>query len=143
LRLVAIDKSNWEEAATLEVREDQKGFVASNLKTIAESQFYPWAERRAIHHDATMVGLMVFGRDPDDGKYWLFRFMIGAEHQSKGYGRQALLELLTYLRTLPDCTGITVGYQPDNLVAERLYLSVGFVKGDPAPWGESTARYVL
>ena len=143
MKLVALDKSNWEEAAKLEVREDQKSFVASNLKTIAETQFYPWAYRMCAYDGETMVGFMAFGKDPDEGKYWLFRFMIGEQHQGKGFGRASLNALIDFLKALPDCAGVTVGYQPDNQVAERLYLSVGFVKGDPAPWGESTARIVF
>ncbi|HDR7707995.1 TPA: GNAT family N-acetyltransferase, partial [Bacillus thuringiensis] len=37
--LKAIDKSNWEEAITLSVTEEQQTFIASNLYSIAEVQF--------------------------------------------------------------------------------------------------------
>ncbi len=140
MKLVAIDKSNWEEAAKLRVREDQKGFVTENVWSIAESQFHPWTRPYAIYDGGTMVGFLVYGRDPSDGNYWLYRFMIDQAFQGKGFGKVALKFLLNHLRKLPDCAGITVGYQPDNLVAERLYLGTGFKKGPPAPWGESTAR---
>jgi diamine N-acetyltransferase len=97
----------------------------------------------AIVDDKTMVGFLVYGRDPADGKYWLYRFMIDREHQRKGLGRAALELLLEQLRALPDCDSLTVGYQPDNLIAERLYLSAGFVKRERASWGESTARFTF
>lgn len=135
-----ITKENWEVAAKLEVREDQEGFVASNLHAIAEAQFYPWTRPMAIYHGGRMVGFLVYGRDPADGTYWLYRFMIDRRHQGRGYGKQALAGLIAMLRREPGCVGISVGYQPDNVAAERLYLSAGFVKGEPAPWGESTAH---
>jgi len=34
-----VTKDNWRELIKLQVRDDQKGFVASNVKSIAESQF--------------------------------------------------------------------------------------------------------
>jgi diamine N-acetyltransferase len=138
-----ITKENWERAAELEVREDQRGFVVPNLRAIAEAQFYPWTRPMAIYSGVVTVGFLVYGRDPADGEYWLYRFMIDRNQQRKGYGRQALAALIAHLRTLPDCSGVSVGYQPDNLAAEQLYLSAGFVKGDLAPWGESTARFSL
>ena len=72
-----------------------------------------------------MVGFLVYGKDPADGRYWLYRFMIDRRHQGKGYGKAALQKLIEHLRALPDCAAITVGYQPENLVAERLYLLPG------------------
>lgn len=135
-----ITKANWESAAKLEVREDQRDFVVPNVWSIAESQFHPWTRPMAIYDGETMVGFLVFGRDPADGEYWLYRFMIDRRQQGKGFGRAALDALIAHLRTLADCRSLTVGYQPDNIAAERLYLSAGFVKGEPAPWGESTAH---
>jgi diamine N-acetyltransferase len=135
-----ITKENWETAAKLEVREDQQGYVAPNVWSIAESQFHPWIRPMAIYNGGTMVGFLVYGRDPADGEYWLYRYMIDRRFQGQGLGKAALQALIAHLRSLPDCDSVTVGYQPENLVAERLYLGFGFEKGDPAPWGESTAR---
>jgi diamine N-acetyltransferase len=135
-----ITRDNWETAAKLEVRKDQAGFVMPNIWSIAESQFHPWTRPMGIYDGGTMVGFLVYGKDPDDGRHWLYRYMIDQRHQGKGYGSAGLRALIEQLRMMSGCTGISVGYQPDNLVAERLYLGVGFVKGPPAPWGESTAR---
>jgi len=135
-----ITKDNWEAAANLEVREDQREFITPNVWSIAEAQYYPWTRPLAIYDGRVMVGFLVYGKDPQDDQYWLYRFMIDRRHQGKGLGKAALLALIERLRSLPDCTGITVGYQSENLAAERLYFSTGFEKGPPAPWGESTAR---
>jgi diamine N-acetyltransferase len=141
LQLIEITKENWEEAAKLTVREDQSDFITTNVWSIAESQYYPWTHPLGIVVDGRMIGFLVYGRRSGDGSWWLYRFMIERDSQGKGYGRAALELLLTKLRAQSDFDGITVGYSPENEVAERLYLRAGFVPGPPAPWGESTARY--
>lgn len=143
MELISIDKRNWEEAAKLEVRDDQASFVLPNVWSIAEAQFYPWIEPYAIFDGNQMVGFLVYGRDPSDGRYWLYRFMIDRHFQGRGFGTRALTTLLERLRALPDCRAVSVGFQADNLAAERLYLAAGFVKGPPAPWGEETATFVF
>jgi diamine N-acetyltransferase len=138
-----ITKDNWEEAAGLQVREDQADFVAPNAWSIAESKFYPALQPMAICDDETMVGFLMYGVDPQDGQYWLYRFMIDRRYQRRGLGRAGLARLIDLLGRTPGCTGLNVGYDPKNLVAERLYLNAGFVRTGLAPWGELTARHSL
>jgi diamine N-acetyltransferase len=138
-----ITKDNWEEAAGLRVREDQSDFVAPNVWSIAESKFYPALQLMAIVDDDTAVGFLMYGIDPQDGQYWLYRFMIDQRYQGRGLGRVALARLIDLLRRTPGCTALNVGYDPANAVAERLYLSAGFEKTGLAPWGELTARLFL
>jgi diamine N-acetyltransferase len=143
VHLIPITKSNWEIAAKLEVREDQTRFVASNVWTIAETRWYPWTELRGIYDDGEMVGFLAYGRDPADGEFWLYRLMVDRNVQGRGFGRAGLLALIEDLRLDETCLRLTVGYEPDNVPAEQLYLSVGFVRGEPAPWGESTANLTI
>jgi diamine N-acetyltransferase len=135
-----ITGDNWEEAAGLSVRDDQANFVAPNIWSIAESKFYDALQPMAIYDDETMVGFLMYGRDPQDGQYWLYRLMIDRQYQRLGYGRAALARLIDLLRRTPGCTAVNVGYDPVNSPAEDLYLSAGFEKTGPAPWGELTAR---
>ncbi len=138
--LRSITKRNWEEVARLSVREDQADFVAPNAWSIAESKFYDALQPMGIYDDETMVGFLMYGRDPQDGQYWLYRLMIDQRYQSRGLGRAALTRLIDLLRRTPGCRGVNVGYDPGNTAAERLYLSVGFEKTGLASWGELTAR---
>jgi diamine N-acetyltransferase len=69
--------------------------------------------------------------------------MIDGRYQGRGFGRTALARLIDLLRRTPGCTALNVGYDPANVVAERLYLSAGFEKTGLAPWGELTARLFL
>ena len=138
--LTELTKDNWEAVARTKVRPDQENYVASNLHTIAESQFYPWIRRRVIRSDGFTAGFFAYGRDPETGEHWLHRFMVGAEHQGKGIGREALRQLVEEWQADPECAVVHVSYEPDNTVAERLYVSFGFVPGEIAEWGERVAR---
>jgi diamine N-acetyltransferase len=135
-----ITRDNWEETAGLNVREDQSDFVAPNAWSIAESKFYPALQPTAIYDDETIVGFLMYGIDPQDRQFWLYRFMIDHQYQGRGLGRAALARLIDLLRRTPGCAGLNVGYDPANVVAEQLYLSAGFVETGTASWGELTAR---
>lgn len=129
----------WEEAARLEVLPEQGDFIASNLWSIAELQFYPTLRGFTIHAAGEMVGFLVWGISPDDNRPWLYRFMIDRRFQGRGYGRAALQRFLTHARE-QGAAEMNVGYHHDNSVAERLYLSAGFAPQGTAPWGELMAR---
>lgn len=143
LRLVDLTKHNWEQVAALSVAPGQEHFVATNLKTIAETQFEPSAVRKVIMKGDTPIGLAVYAADPDDNELWLWRFMIAGSEQGKGYGRAVLEMLIKEWRAIPGCKRVFVGYKPENTVAERLYASVGFVPDRMAEWGEQIARLDL
>lgn len=133
---------NWEDAARLEVDASQTEYIETNLWSIAELQFYPSLSGNVIVARGTVVGFLVWGLSPSDRRPWLYRFMIDRHHQRKGYGRAALGLLLAQLRRqgLPE---LNVGYHRDNVVAARLYQSVGFVPQGLAPWGELMASIQL
>lgn len=142
VELRPITAANWEEAARLAVEPTQSEFIESNLWSIAELQFYPSLSGYAIFARRTMVGFLVWGLSPEDGRPWLYRFMIDRQHQRLGYGRAALLRLLDDLRKqgLPE---LNVGYHRDNHAAAHLYHSVGFEPRGLASWGELMSRIDL
>ena len=79
-----------------------------------------------------MVGFLMYGRDPEDGRYWIIRLMVDHNHQGKGYGRAALRQAIDLIRSKPDCSDdLSIGFKPDNKVAETLYTSLGF-ETDPS-----------
>jgi diamine N-acetyltransferase len=139
IELRPINRTNWEEAARLEVAADQSDFIEPNIWSIAESCFYDALTALAIYEGQTLVGFLMWGFSPDDGRPWLYRFMIDRRHQQKGLGKAALALLIRELRNqgIPE---LNVGYHRDNAVAEQLYLQAGFQKSGLAPWGELMAR---
>ena len=142
VELRPLTKQNWEAAANLTLADDQREFIAENVWTIAETQFFPWVERRVIVVGDEVVGLAAYGRDHDGGAWWLYRFMVGAAHQRRGYGRAALAALVAEWRARK-VARVTVGFHQRNAVAERLYQTAGFVPGPDAEWGEKTATLTL
>jgi diamine N-acetyltransferase len=137
--LVELTKENWEAVARLDVLPHQQNFVANNLWTIAESQFYPWASRRVILAHGRIVGFAVYGTMPDDSELWLHRFMVAGSEQNSGIGRAALRLLIDEWKQIPDLRIVKLSYEPANEIAERLYVSEGFIPGEIAEWGERIA----
>lgn len=138
-----ITKDNWEECIDLKVHEDQRRFIASNLYSIAQVQFLHKFEAMAIYVDDTMVGFTLFGLDEDDNNYWIYRIMTDEKYQGKGYGPKALQEIIHCLSVKADCKEIVLGYHPENIGAERMYLKAGFQASGIAPWGEKLVRFKL
>jgi len=83
IKLRAIDQDNWKECIGLQVNDNQKTFVATNVFSLAEVSFYPTYTALAIYKDDAMVGFLLYGKDPDDGKYWIPRLMIDKRYQGK------------------------------------------------------------
>ncbi|XEC96613.1 GNAT family N-acetyltransferase [Paenibacillus tarimensis] len=142
ITLKTIDKSNWEECIQLKPRFEQVKFIASNLYSIAEAQFLDGFTTKAIYFDGTMVGFTMFGLDPDDGNYWIYRFMIDGRFQGRGYGYLAIQLVIGEINKRQDRTAVLMlGYKPDNEQARRLYAKAGFQEEGIAPWGEMLAKY--
>lgn len=52
--------------------------------------------------------------------------MIDEKYQGKGYGRAAALEVIKRLRQNENCKEIYLSCNPENIIAEKLYKSIGF-----------------
>lgn len=143
--LQTIDKSNWEEAIKLSVNEEQKKFIASNLYSLAEVQFLDNFYAKGIYLDNKMIGFTMFGIDPDDGNYWIYRLMIDKEFQGKGIGLQSIHQIIEEIRRINDTNIplIMIGYNPDNVAAKITYKKAGFIEAELSSWGEQLAKYSL
>ncbi len=137
-----ITVQNWETAASLEVDEHQRGFIRSNAWSIAESLYYPELKPFGIYRGGTMVGFLMYGSAQQDGSAWIFRIMIDKRFQGQGLGREALHRVIQRMRD-EGYSEINIGWDPENQVAEQLYLREGFEPTGIAEWGEKTARLVL
>ena len=155
IELRKITFENIGECIKLEPNEEQKTFVASNIKSLAEAYValsnnecipMPYA----IYSDNTMVGfIMLSYNKPDDmfkeNSYWVWRFMIDKRYQGKGYGRTAFAKALDYIRTFPygEVSAIFLSYEPENVLAKNLYASFGFVETGDIVEGEMLAKLML
>lgn len=140
ITLRKITLENRREVFRLEVAENQRRFVASNLSSVASC--YVLATNGgcplpfAIYADEQIVGfvMIVYGNtgyelpQVAEHNYCILRLMIGEPYQNRGYGREAMARILEYIRTFPagPAQYCWIQYEPDNAVAKRLYESFGF-----------------
>lgn len=87
----------------------------------------------------------MFGIDPDDNNYWIYRLMIDKEYQGKGIGIQAILLIIEKMRSINEknIPLIMIGYNPKNLSAKLVYKKAGFVETEVSSWGEQLAKFSL
>ena len=164
IRLVEVDYWNFDSLIDLKVKESQKGYVASNVYSLAEAYAAVASKGYAlpfgIYLEDRPVGFLMIGYYQDleyakkafgeedeipdyiPSSYLVWRFLIDQEYQGKGYGREAMRLALDYIRTKPcgnaECCWLS--YEPENEVARKLYSSFGFEeKEKPKGWDEVPA----
>jgi len=155
LELREITWDNFIACIELQVKEEQKQFISSNQHALAEAYLASKEGQViitfAIYKEETLVGFVMMYYDDGDGNleyssYGVFKFMIDARHQGKGYGREAMAQIISYIQTMPlgKARVIELTYKPDNVAAKRLYAGLGFVEtGNIHPSGEVCAELVL
>lgn len=144
IELRDVTRKNWRECIALTVAPGQEQFVAPNVRSLAESKFYPRDVPLAIYDGDQMIGFTMIGQEEEEaaaGQWWIIRFMIDAKQQGKGYGKAALREVLKLLQTRPDCKEIFLSVEPHNTVARHLYHAFGFVDTGLIESGEMVMRY--
>lgn len=144
ITLHAIDEDNWYQAASLQVREDQRTFVAPNWYSLLEA-VYSDGEiySRGICDGAVMVGYAMLEHDAETQRCCIVRLMIDAQHQGKGYGRAALRLCIADLQARYHPPAIYLSFEPQNIPARTLYESVGFVDTGEIDEGELVFCLVL
>ena len=136
ITLQPVKATNWESLIALKVREDQKGFVGSNLFSIAEAQFGFEFEKNGhwdlhpfgIYEDNQPVGFLMYGYNFGHPTWqaYIFRLMIDEKYQGMGFGRSGMQKIIEVLRTDERVTAVGISYKPENDVARQLYSSLGF-----------------
>ncbi len=126
-----ITSENIRAILALSVSEEQKKvYPRSNGHSIAEAHYPPdddpvWL--RAIYAGETPVGFIMTSEAPDQGKYFLWRLMIDAKYQSKGYGSQAVELLIERIRASPNPEELITSHLKDVGDAGTFYQRLGFV----------------
>jgi diamine N-acetyltransferase len=127
----------------LEVAPEQRGYVAPNAVSIAQAYFEPKAWFRAVYAGETPVGFVMLELDTAAKEYFLWRFMIAAEHQHRGYGRQALDLVVDHVRRLPGATKLVSSFVPGEHGPRGFYLGYGFVETGEVHGGERVIELAL
>ena len=129
-------KANWRALVKLQVGEAQRNFVASNVYSIAESQFgfdfeghwdyHPFG----IYDGDTPVGFLMYGVNFEHPTRQAFitRLMVDEKFQGKGFGRFGVQKMLEIFRADERVKEVGISYEPENDVARKLYASCGFAE---------------
>lgn len=142
-----VTKDNWRALIELQVREDQRHFVASNLYSIAEAQFGDDFEGHwdlkpfGIYVGDEPVGFLMYGLNFEHPKRQAFiqRLMVDEKFQGKGYGRFGMQKTLEIFRADERIKEVGISYEPENEAARRLYASLGFLESGRIVEGEVEA----
>jgi diamine N-acetyltransferase len=140
VKLVEVDVDNWRSVAAVEPEPDQGRFVAPITRYLCLAHYGGEWHPLAIEADGTIVGHVMWAVDPEDGSTWLGGLVIDAAHQRRGIGRAAVRAFLD--RFAKDgVVNAALSYQPENSVARRLYLDIGFVETGEMEDDELVARF--
>ena len=121
-----ITTENFWDVISLSVSPKQEKLVLTNAVSIAQAKVQPECIPLAIYSGDTPVGFLMYCVDRDDNEYWLYRIMVDHRHQEKGYGRQAMNQLIKTIKKDESRHRIYLGVHRDGGASVKLYESLGF-----------------
>lgn len=140
VKLLPVNRFNWEQCIHLEVDDDQQGFIPQNVHSIAQSKFEP-CEPYGVYVAEELVGFVMIC--VWSGVAWITRLMIDRQFQGKGYGRRALEAAMALIRQNPDLREVRVTVSRTNALAEYIFQSAGFLRGEAIDDREFVMRLEL
>ncbi|WIV12747.1 GNAT family N-acetyltransferase [Proteiniborus sp. MB09-C3] len=125
-----VTPDNWRKINSLEVREDQKSFVASNVAILARAYAYRKDNSKVsvIYSNTNPIGLIMQRDFKEEDKHIciLDQFMIDKNYQGKGYGKTSMKLWLSMIRREKRYNAIGLCYKENDYIAKKLYESLGF-----------------
>jgi len=128
VELKEVNKNNWYECTRLSVSEEQKKiFPVSVVYWMAMARYKTHLYELAVYNNNIIVGFCVYSlKSPDDGNPWIVSIMIDKKYQKRGFGREAVKEIINLIKSSCNCKKIMIGHRPENTLAGKLYESLGF-----------------
>jgi diamine N-acetyltransferase len=112
----------------------QEAFASSVSESLDDASSspdaHPWY--RAIFAGDEPVGFVMFSFDVPPGhpeypwRYFLWRLLIGARFQRRGYGREAMTLVIGVVRQSPGATDLFTSVHPGEGGPAPFYRSLGF-----------------
>ena len=129
IHLRKITEENFIDAFNLKLAPEQERFVSHPVRSLAQAYVYrEQCQPFGIYEGDTMVGYVMVIYDYDIPEYDIWHMMIDESMQGHGYGREALNQVIEYIRTKPfgNSDRIALTSNKTNSIARRLYENRGF-----------------
>lgn len=137
VKIIPLDRWNWERFIELEVGAQQSDFVPSVLFSLAQANFEKLTAMGVLYADIP-VGFLMYARL--NGIFWVNRILIDKAFQQKGIGREALMLLISELEGIDASAEIRTSCAKQNHSAIRLFEQVGFQRINEALTDELVFR---
>ncbi|SCG69645.1 GNAT family N-acetyltransferase [Micromonospora inositola] len=132
--LRVITESNRMSIEGLRVAAGQEAFVDGVGQSLVEAAATPHARPwyRAVYSGKAPVGFVMLGDDVPPGsphipwRFYLWRLLIDARFQGRGYGRAALDCVVTYVKTRPGADVLMTSVVPGEGSPMGFYQRYGF-----------------
>ena len=134
VELRKITATNWDDVLSLRVDPAQEKFVDGVADSLAEAASTPYAMPwyRAVYDGETPVGFVMIsdnvepGHEDCLGPYYLWRLLVDARFQGRGFGSAALDEVVAYVRQRPGAEILLTSTTPGEGNPTSFYLRYGF-----------------
>lgn len=124
-----ITAANEAAVRELDVWPHQREFVEPNDRSLEEARSRSDLRPFAIYAGEELVGFLLLRETPEapePGRFELWRLMIGAQHQRRGFGRRAVEALIAALRERPGAAELRVSYLLEDGHPGPFYAALGF-----------------
>jgi len=128
IKLEPVAEQNYIKCLKLSVSEDQKDFVATNSKSLAQAYVFKNLSPYVAMVGEEAVGFIMLEVDKHVG--FVMRLMVDQERQREGIGRAIMEQGLAILRADDRVTIIGTSHVEENSTVASLYSSLGFVPWD-------------
>ena len=129
ITLQAITEDNFLDAFNLKLASGQERFVSHPIRSLAQAYVYRnQCQPFGIYAEGMMIGYVMVIYDYDIPEYDIWHMMIDESMQGRGYGREALDQVIAYIKTKPfgDSNRVALTCNKNNPVARKLFESKGF-----------------
>ncbi len=138
-----ITEENFDEIIRMK-RPDEEHYVASNAYSLAQAWLYREANDVypfAIYNDDTAVGFMMLDEDLEERCLVLWRVMFPEENTGKGYGTEAIQQIVQPAKESGKYDFMILDYDPNNKRAKYVYEKIGFYDTGEVENGENIMRF--
>ena len=134
ITLKKVTRLNLVSILKLNVKTEQRNLVAPNAVSIAEAHFNKEAWFRSIYADKRPIGFVIlsdtslkYNPNPNhQPSYTLWRFMIDAKYQGKGYGKEAMKIIINHVKNRPKAKELLLSHSKSEGNAGKFYKKFGF-----------------